>query len=68
MRSPTHLLLALAAVLGATAAQQPAFRLIERAPTPPPPEAPPWPTSFADAQAEAKQRHVLMLLFFTAKW
>ena len=34
----------------------------------PPPAGPVWRTSFAEAEAAAKERHVAMLLYFTAKW
>jgi hypothetical protein len=34
----------------------------------PPPARPVWRTSFAEAEAAAKERHVAMLLYFTAKW
>jgi hypothetical protein len=44
------------------------FRL-QPQPAPEPPAAGPvWRTSFADAEAAAKERHVAMLLYFTAKW
>ena len=68
MRAPAPLLFALATTLCAVTAQQPAFRFVERAPQPEPAVGPAWPTSFADAQAAARQRGVLMLLYFTAKW
>jgi hypothetical protein len=45
-----------------------AFRL-QPVPTPvATPAGPMWRTSFAEAEAAAKQRHVAMLLYFTAKW
>ena len=33
-----------------------------------PTRVPDWRTSFAAAEAASKQRHVLLLLYFTAKW
>lgn len=62
------ILLAAAAVLPARA-QERSLRLVERA-LPAATVAPPtpWPTDFAAALAAAKQRHVLLLMFFTAKW
>lgn len=57
----------------AAAGQARALRLVDRSPAaaetataPGASEA--WPRDFAAARAAAKQRHVLLLLFFTAKW
>lgn len=63
-------ILVAAAVVLPARAQERGLRLIEYAPpaatVAPPPT--PWPTDFAAAVAAAKQRHVPLLLFFTAKW
>ena len=32
------------------------------------PAGPTWGTSFDEAEAAAKRRHVAMLIYFTAKW
>jgi hypothetical protein len=49
-------------------ADPPSFRLQPRPAPEPPPAGPVWRTSFAEAEAAAKERHVAMLLYFTAKW
>lgn len=49
-------------------AQQSALRLVDRPAPPAAAETAPWPTDHAAAVAAAKQRHKLLLLFFTAKW
>lgn len=46
----------------------PSFRLQPWPAPEPPPAGPVWRTSFAEAEAAAKERHVAMLLYFTAKW
>ena len=49
-------------------AQDPPFRLVPRKPEAPAPAGPAWLESFAAAEAQAKQRHTNLLLYFTAKW
>ena len=44
------------------------FRLQPQPAPESPPAGPVWRTSFAEAEAAAKERHVAMLLYFTAKW
>jgi len=44
------------------------FRLQPQTAPESPPAGPVWRTSFAEAEAAAKERHVAMLLYFTAKW
>lgn len=55
---------------GTALAQQATLRLIDRGPKTesPPPATFVWPRDFAAASAAAQERHVLLLLYFTAKW
>jgi hypothetical protein len=51
-----------------TQADPPQFRLQPLPAPEPTPAASVWRTSFAEADAAARQRHVAVLLYFTAKW
>lgn len=55
-------------LLATPSAQQPGLQLVVRQAPEAAPPGPVWSTSFDEAVAAARQRHVLMLIYFTAKW
>lgn len=70
LRLPSFAALALALAASPAATQTRTLRLVDRQPeaAETAAEAIAWPTDLDSAFAAAKQRHSLLLLFFTAKW